>query len=160
MKDDSPIHVLWIPTILVAGIAYVVSMLDFLPDTIIGIGWLDDIAVIIGLIWFFTSWLPRNRHRIYWFNPRPQPGAQARSESGEQGARSEGARNGAGKFNPFEVLNVRRGASSGEIKHAYREMLAKYHPDKVTHLGEEFQEMAHNKVIEIRKAYEMLCGKG
>jgi len=26
-------------------------------------------------------------------------------------------------------------------------------------LGEEFQRMAHDKSIEIRKAYEMLCGK-
>ncbi|UCD59229.1 MAG: DnaJ domain-containing protein [Candidatus Hydrogenedentota bacterium] len=129
-------------------------MLDFVPDTIIGIGWLDDLAVIIGLIWFFTSWLPRNRHRIYWFKPRPKAGTNARSEAGERAGRP-----GEAEFNPFEVLNVRRGASPGEIKRAYREMLSKYHPDKVVHLGEEFQRIAHDKVIEIKKAYEMLCGE-
>jgi preprotein translocase subunit Sec63 len=39
-------------------------------------------------------------------------------------------------------------------------MLSKYHPDKVTHLGEEFQRIAHEKVINIKKAYDALGGKG
>jgi len=154
MKDDSPIHVLWLPTIAAAGIAYVVSMIDLIPG--LGpISMLDDIAVIIALIWFFTSWLPRNRHRIYWF--RHGPRGNARSQG--QGAAAQHDRNNGSEFDPFSVLNVRRGATLDEIKRAYRDMLTKYHPDKVTHLGEEFQRMAHDKSIEIRKAYELLCGK-
>ena len=46
------------------------------------------------------------------------------------------------------------------MKAAYREIISKYHPDKVAHLGEEYQQMAHEKVIDIQKAYEALCGKG
>ena len=34
-------------------------------------------------------------------------------------------------------------------------MLA-YHPDKVANLAEEFQELAHQKTIEIRASYEAL----
>ena len=155
MKDDSPIHVLWLPTIAVLGIAYIASFIDFLPDAIIGIGWLDDLVVFIGLVWFFTSWLPRNRHRIYWF----RPGLKAGAESRDQGAAAQNKRDGGSEFDPFSVLNVRRGATPDEIKHAYRDLLMKYHPDKVTHLGREFQQMAHDKSIEIKRAYEMLCGK-
>lgn len=156
MKEDKPpIHVLWLPTIAVAGIAYVVSMIDLIPG--IGpISWIDDLAVIIGLIWFFTSWLPRNSHRIYWFRPRPQAGTQGRDEGGN----GQAERGNKTEFDPFETLNLRQGASANEIKHAYRDMLSKYHPDKVTHLGKEFQQMAHDKVIDIKRAYEMLCGKG
>lgn len=155
MKDDSPIHILWLPTIAALGIAYIASFVDLLPDAIIGFGWLDDLVVFIGLVWFFTSWLPRNRHRIYWFRPGPKAGPQSQDE----GAAAHDDSESKSEFDPFSVLNVRRGAAPGEIKHAYRDMLSKYHPDKVTHLGREFQQMAHDKSIEIKKAYEMLCGK-
>ena len=155
MKDDSPIHVLWLPTIAAAGIAYVVSWIDLIPDVPF-FGWLDDVAVIIGLVWFFTSWLPRNSHRIYWFRPKRQSEDDAQQEDTKTRAEPGGEKD----FDPFEVLNVRRGASEDEVRRAYRELLVKYHPDKVTHLGEEFQRMAHDKVIDIRRAYEMLCGRG
>ncbi len=156
MKDDSPIHVLWLPTIAAAGIAYVLWFLDFVPDTLFGIGWLDDLAVVIGLVWFFTSWLPRNAHRIYWFRPKPGTAGDQQTKASQK--------NAAGKneaaFDPFQVLDLSRGASSDEIERAYKRMLSKYHPDKVAHLGEEFQHMAHEKVINIKRAYEMLSGKG
>jgi DnaJ like chaperone protein len=31
-----------------------------------------------------------------------------------------------------------------------------YHPDKVAHLGEELQKVAHRKAVEIQQAYEQL----
>ena len=156
MKDDSPIHVLWLPTIAAAGIAYIYSLIDIVPDALIGIGWLDDIVVLIALVWFFTSWLPKNRHRIYWFRPKAQ------AERNQQGKDSEkhAAEKSETAFDPFQVLGLRREASPDEIERAYRKMLSKYHPDKVAHLGEEFQHIAHEKVIDIKKAYEMLRGKG
>jgi DnaJ like chaperone protein len=156
-KDDgSPIHILWLPTIFIAGITYIASWIDLLPDAMIGVGWLDDIAVAIAMVWFFTTWLPKNKHRIYWFKAK----AKARSQTGRQEA--PGSANGAptGEFDPFEVLNLRRGASPEEVKSAYREMLSKYHPDKVSHLGEDFQKIAHEKALDIQRAYEVLVGKG
>jgi DnaJ-domain-containing protein 1 len=34
--------------------------------------------------------------------------------------------------------------------------MQEYHPDKVSHLGEELQEVAHRKTLEIQRAYERL----
>ena len=155
-KDDgSPIHILWLPTIFIAGVTYIVSFIDLIPG--FGpISWLDDIAVAIALVWFFTTWLPKNKHRIYWFSPKTKAGPQAE----RQGAGASVNDAQRGEFDPFKVLNLRRGASPGEVKSAYREMLSKYHPDKVSHLGEEFRKIAHEKAVDIQKAYEVLGGKG
>jgi DnaJ-class molecular chaperone len=51
---------------------------------------------------------------------------------------------------------VKRGASKEEIKAAYKKLVAQYHPDKVQHLGKEFQELAHKKFVAIQRAYDVL----
>lgn len=63
---------------------------------------------------------------------------------------------GEARFDPFAVLGVNRGASKDEVKKAYREKMAQYHPDKVAHLGPELQELARRKALEINQAYEKL----
>ena len=62
-----------------------------------------------------------------------------------------------GSFNPYEVLGVSQGASREEIRSAYRELIARYHPDKVAHLGQEFEAIAREKTLAINRAYEMLA---
>lgn len=42
----------------------------------------------------------------------------------------------------YELLEVVAEASADDIKRAFRREIAKYHPDKVQHLGVEFQEIA------------------
>ena len=44
--------------------------------------------------------------------------------------------------NHYELLGVSRQATNEEIKRAFRHEISRYHPDKVQHLGREFQEMA------------------
>jgi DnaJ like chaperone protein len=39
------------------------------------------------------------------------------------------------------------------VKKAYRRMAMKYHPDKVSHLGEEFQEVAKDKFQKVHSAF-------
>lgn len=39
---------------------------------------------------------------------------------------------------------------------AYRALSMQYHPDKVRHLGEEFQQVAEEKMKEINNAYQFL----
>jgi curved DNA-binding protein CbpA len=56
----------------------------------------------------------------------------------------------------YELLEVARDATADEIKRAFRREIAKYHPDKVQHLGREFQEIAAVKAAELTQAYKTL----
>ena len=52
-----------------------------------------------------------------------------------------------------QILGVTAEDSPATIRKKYKELLAKYHPDKVQHLGIEFQEMAERKTKAIMEAY-------
>lgn len=56
----------------------------------------------------------------------------------------------------YKILEVDPEASDAEIKKAYRKMAVKYHPDKVSHLGEEFQKGAKEKFQKVQEAYETI----
>jgi DnaJ like chaperone protein len=53
-----------------------------------------------------------------------------------------------------QILGITREDSPGDIKRKYKDLLTKYHPDKVQHLGVEFQEMAEDKTRNILEAYK------
>jgi hypothetical protein len=59
----------------------------------------------------------------------------------------------------YQVLGITRVVSKDELKNAYRNLITKYHPDKVSHLGEEFIRIAEKRSKEINKAYEFLKTK-
>ncbi len=54
----------------------------------------------------------------------------------------------------YKILEIERSATDDEIKKAYRRMAMKYHPDKVSHLGEDFQKAANEKFQKVNQAYE------
>lgn len=56
----------------------------------------------------------------------------------------------------YKILEIESSASDDEIKKAYKKMAVKYHPDKVMHLGEEFQKSAKDKFLKVQEAYEIL----
>jgi DnaJ domain len=58
--------------------------------------------------------------------------------------------------NFYELLELPRTASSEDIKRAFRQQISRYHPDKVDHLGREFQEMAAIRAAELTEAYRVL----
>lgn len=56
----------------------------------------------------------------------------------------------------YKILETNPSASDDEIKKAYRKMAMKYHPDKVSHLGEEFRKTADEKFKAVNEAYERI----
>jgi curved DNA-binding protein CbpA len=56
----------------------------------------------------------------------------------------------------YELLDVVPTAAADEIKRAFRREIAKYHPDKVHHLGAEFQQIAVLRAAELTQAYKTL----
>jgi DnaJ like chaperone protein len=54
----------------------------------------------------------------------------------------------------YKILEVSPDATDDEIKKAYRELAKKYHPDKVSHLGNDVRMAAEEKFTKLNAAYE------
>jgi len=138
---------MWKILLILAATLYTLSPIDFLPDYIFGWGWLDDAAVLVILWQIFV----RLKQRL--------SGAQ-NTKSAKNGTRRQSAANNDSKTSepklPHEVLGVSSHATLEEIKHAYRMLAGQYHPDKVSHLGEEFRQLAEKRFKEIQVAYQEL----
>jgi len=133
----------WLPKLLLPALAllYLVSPIDLIPD--VGpAGLIDDI-----LFFALTLW---------WVGTRPQSrpagGTRQRKAAGGQRPQHDA-------WDPHRVLGVPRGASRPEITRAYREKMKRYHPDRVADLGEDLQRLAHEKTLEIQRAYDTLRGR-
>jgi len=137
---------------IVASFLYVISPVDVLPDFLLpGVGWLDDLLVVGFLLW----WLSRQPQGgpVDVFRERTQGRGHRRGRAAAEDLTAD-----FGKMDPYTLLEVSPRATPEEIKTAYKRAVARYHPDKVAHLGKEFQELAHNKLLAIQQAYESLQG--
>ncbi len=54
----------------------------------------------------------------------------------------------------YKVLGITKDATNEEVKRAYKKMAIKYHPDKVSYLGEDVQKAAKEKFQRVNEAYE------
>jgi len=58
--------------------------------------------------------------------------------------------------NYYDLLSLPADAPAEEIKKAFRREIARYHPDKVQHLGREFQDMAATMAADLTEGYRVL----
>lgn len=143
----------------VLGLSYVVSPFDLVPDFLIGPGWIDDIVLVIFLWKLYQFY--KKKHYSYQ-RPHEQTHQYYGRGTGEGPSRedSQGAGIGHGgedrRKDAYMVLDLARNASQEEIKKAFRQLSNKYHPDKVSHLGDEFKELAEKRFKEIQEAYGKL----
>jgi len=56
----------------------------------------------------------------------------------------------------YRVLGLEPDATDDEVKKAYRKMAIKFHPDKVSQMGEEYQKGAKEKFQKIQDSYEAI----
>ncbi len=147
--------------LILLGIAYLISPVDIIPDFLVPfLGFIDDglvIAVIYYLIrygtlppFFFKKQKPFQKpldQRSYHSNTKTRDsGSTEKKESSDQSTPKT----------PHDILGIHSGASKKEIIAAYKDAIKKYHPDKLSHLGEEFSILANEKFLEIQDAYDTL----
>ncbi len=60
--------------------------------------------------------------------------------------------------NPYEVLEIREGATEEEIKSAYKTLAKKYHPDR--YVNNPLADLAEEKFKEVNEAYNYLIKNG
>ncbi|MBT8254919.1 MAG: molecular chaperone DjiA [Bacteroidia bacterium] len=56
----------------------------------------------------------------------------------------------------YKILEIERTATISDIKRAYREMVKKYHPDKLQHMDEAYRKGAEDKFRKVQEAYEQI----
>lgn len=143
------------------AIIYAAWPFDLLHDFIIGIGWIDDILVL-ALVWYYffsnraksSGTYQQFKNQYSRYQQQQKYGTGYQHESGDHRRAESEKKRGTEKKDPYAVLGVEKSASSDEIKKAYRKLVNTYHPDKVSHLGEEFQKLAEKKFKEIQEAYQ------
>ncbi len=134
---------------------YVISPFDLLPDFLVGVGWIDDLIVLGLLGWYHFIYRKRKAYRDPYHGTRQSAGPGRRGFHQAHSFKNESPFDRKmEEKNPYEVLGVRNTASIEEIKGAYRRLSRQYHPDKVSHLGEEFRVLAEERFKEIQGAYQ------
>ncbi len=56
----------------------------------------------------------------------------------------------------YQALEISANATDEEVKKAYKKMAVKYHPDKVSNMGEEVQKSATEKFKKINEAFDRI----
>ena len=139
----------WLITI---ALVYLVFPRDLVPDYLgRGFGFVDDL-LLIGLLRHFYV------QRLRAFAAKAAADDAAANTGQDRRERPDPAKTTAPEAasDPYTTLGITPSASQKAIQSAYRARMSEYHPDKVAHLGEDLQKLAHRKVLEIQQAYQQL----
>ncbi len=136
--------------LVLAAVVYFLLPYDLFPDFLGIAGRIDDVLImawLAGLDW--------NHAPQYMATGSAQEPAGRRADADPRQSSPAGPKHSKA-LDAYEVLGVMRSASSDAIQAAYRSRMKEYHPDKVAHLGEELQKLAHEKSQQIQRAYRQL----
>lgn len=148
----------WPKWLLFGVLAYFVWPMDFIPDLLLpGIGSVDDVVlVIIALRTVSRCVRPKHVEQA-----RRLLGGKSKKKQEAQARRKEdGPRNSRGRSHTrneayyADILGLEGDRSPSCVKSRYSCLAKKYHPDRVQHLGDEFREMAEQKMKAINEAYQ------
>ncbi len=171
--------------LILFGLAYLISPVDLIPDLLIPwVGWIDDSLVLWSvyylirygeLPWFLFKkkagggGFPGSTAKPGRKSSKQNKKTKANSERPPKKATPNSANTAKSHKQtrkktsptsaiktPHEILGVPADASWPHIQAAYKEKIKQYHPDKLSHLGEEFSTLANEKFLEIQTAYEKL----
>ncbi|MDH3213971.1 MAG: DnaJ domain-containing protein [Myxococcales bacterium] len=133
--------------LILIAVLYLVFPRDLIPDFLgRGLGLIDDLSLVALLTYFYRKLLQKHAAR--------ETGERAGDDRGARSRPAQAAPESAS--DPYAVLGVASSASRDAIQAAYKARMKEYHPDKVAHLGEELQQLAHRKALEIQEAYRQL----
>lgn len=82
-----------------------------------------------------------------------------RTYSKEQKSQSRPKTRTTSLSSAYAILEINENASDEDVKKAYRKLAKLHHPDRVHHLGKEFQKSAQIKFQKIADAYELIKSK-
>ncbi len=112
----------------------------------------------IPLMFFFlVGKLLKNFIAVYQYQHSRGRGGSSHSAGSSNRQQSYGGSSDRGT-DPYEVLGCSRSSSNEEIKKKYRELIAKYHPDRFVgmSLDDEFVKLASDKFQDIQSAYSSI----
>ena len=94
----------------------------------------------------------------------PSPGEEFSAEEDEKVESQSDTRSSVGEIDPEEenfakILGLVGDYVPEDAKSSYRSLIAQYHPDKVSLMGDEIREVAERKAKEINEAYEFFRRK-
>lgn len=132
---------------IIIALIYLLSPVDIIPG-MHPLGWLDDIAVLVLLYRYLSRFWRAGNNGQPPFEHHQNPHQQSQSNGHKPADRPHRT--------PHDILGVPPDADHQKIRTAYRELANQYHPDKVAHLGKEFQKLAEERFKEIQQAYDTL----
>ncbi len=126
--------------LIIILIIYIISPLDLHPFVF------DDILASGFLYYIWQKFKGQRSQKNYYNYAKDDTRGNSKRSPDDQ----------MGLDEAYRLLHVCPDAPWGEVQKAYKERIAKTHPDKVAHLSEELQEKSKELSLEINKAYNLI----